>query len=274
MTKAQLESKHIAELHELAADAGVERYRMLSRSELIEKLADGGSQASPPPSGRREGGGSGRGRQRDRSRKPRDGRGGGERQQRQPAPRREPAAAEPPAAASTPTPAASSPAPAAASAERPKRRRRRRWGRRPKGVRVHDLLLPAGPGRQAIVYAESRAGCTALLREVAAELSGASDGPDPITLLVDPTPEELAEWKREAPQAEIVSAGRARHAGDALAQARARADGGEDIIVLVDSLSRFAEAFGGADEARELFDAGLAATSGSLTVVAALERAA
>lgn len=284
MTKAQLESKHIAELHELAADAGVERYRMLSRPELIEKLADGGSQASPQPGGRREGGGSGRGRQRDRSRKPRegrgggeprgerqerkprDGRGGGERQQRQPASRREPAAAEPPAAAPAP-------APAAASAERPKRRRRRRWGRRPKGVRVHDLLLPAGPGRQTIVYAESRAGCTALLREVAAELSGASNGPDPIALLVDPTPEELADWKREAPQAEIVSAGKARHAGDALAQAQARANGGEDIIVLIDSLSRFAETFGGADEARELFDAGLAATAGSLTVVAAVERA-
>jgi transcription termination factor Rho len=283
MTKAQLESKHIAELHELAADAGVERYRMLSRPELIEKLADGGSQGSPPPKGRREGGGSGRSRQRDRSRKPRDGRGdreprgerqerkpgdgrGGGERQRQPAQRREPAAAEPAAAASAP-------APAAASSERPKRRRRRRWGRRPKGIRVHDLLLPAGPGRQTIVYAESRAGCTALLREVAAELSGASNGPDPIALLVDPTPEELAEWKREAPQAEIVSAGKARHAGDALAQAQTRAKGGEDVIVLIDSLSRFAEAFGGTEEARGLFDAGLAATAGSLTVVAALERA-
>jgi transcription termination factor Rho len=286
MTKAQLESKHIAELHELAADAGVERYRMLSRPELIEKLADGGSQGSPQPQGRREGGGSGRDRQRNRSRKPRDGRGesrgdrepreerqerkprdgrGGGERQRQPAPRREPATTEPPVAAPAP-------APAAASSERPKRRRRRRWGRRPKGVRVHDLLLPAGPGRQTIVYAESRAGCTALLREVAAELSGASNGPDPIALLVDPTPEELAEWKREAPQAEIVSAGKARHAGDALAQAQARAGGGEDIIVLIDSLSRFAEAFGGAEEARGLFDAGLTATAGSLTVVAAVER--
>ena len=44
------------------------------------------------------------------------------------------------------------------------------------------------------------------------------------------------------------------------------------MIVLIDSLSRFAETFGGADEARELFDAGLAATGGSLTVVAAVER--
>jgi hypothetical protein len=51
MTKAELEKKHLAELHALAADAGVERYRMLPRTELIAKLADAGSGS---------GGGSGR----------------------------------------------------------------------------------------------------------------------------------------------------------------------------------------------------------------------
>jgi transcription termination factor Rho len=266
MTKAEMESKHLSELHQLAADAGIERYRMLSRPELIEKLAGGETKGGPKPKGERGGGDSGRRGQRDRSRKPRDGRGGrqprsesnGDRE-RQPAPRREPAAAEP---VRTGPPS-----------ERPKRKRRRRWGRRPKGVRVHDLLLPAASGRQAIVYAESRAACTALLREVAAELSGAAKGPDPIALLVDPTPEELADWKREAPQAEIVSAGKAKHAGDAIAQAQSRAGAGEDVIVLIDSLTRFAETFGDADAARELFDAGLGATGGgSLTVVAAVER--
>ncbi len=272
MTKAELESKHIAELHELAADAGVERYRMLPRAELIDKLAGGNGGAAPKPKRERSGEGSGQPRQRSRSRKPREGRGDreprGGRQERKPrdgqkGERERPAAPREPAAAATPAPAG----------ERPKRkRRRRRWGRRPKGIRVHDLLLPAGSGRQAIVYAESRAACTTMLREVAAELSGASDGPDPIALLVDPTPEELADWKREAPKAEIVSAGKAKHAEDALAQARSRAGAGEDVIVLIDSLSRFAETFAGADEARELFDAGLGTTTGSLTVVAAVER--
>jgi transcription termination factor Rho len=273
VTKTELDSKHLSELHELAADAGIERYRMLARAELIDKLAGGESKALAKPRGER-GGDSGGARQRDR--KPRDGRGGreqrGERQQRKPRDGQQGERGRPPAPASPP--AAATPAPAAATPERPKRKRRRRWGRRPKGVRVHDLLQPAASGRQALVYAESRAACTALLREVAAELSGAAAGPDPIALLVDPTPEELADWKREAPKAEIVSAGKAQHAEDALAQARSRAGGGEDVIVLIDSLSRFAETFGGADEARGLFDAGLGATGGSLTVVAAVERPA
>ncbi|MGC1165037.1 MAG: Rho termination factor N-terminal domain-containing protein, partial [Solirubrobacterales bacterium] len=46
MNKAELENKHIAELHTLAAEAGIERYRMLPRAELIAKLADGDSGSS------------------------------------------------------------------------------------------------------------------------------------------------------------------------------------------------------------------------------------
>jgi transcription termination factor Rho len=267
VTKAELESKHLAELHALAAEAGVERYRMLPRAELIEKLADGGGAREPKPKreGRREPSRqSGRGgRERGpRDRKPREERQ--PRKERQPKPERR----DEPAAEPKPQPAAAPAAPA------PKRkRRRRRWGRRRKGVRVHDLLLPAAGGR-AIVYAEDRAGCTALLRELAAELADASKGPDPIALLIDPSPEELADWKREAPAAEIVAAGKAAHADDALAQATRRAAGGADVIVLIDSLTRFAEDFAGVEEARELFDAGLGATGGALTVVAALERSA
>jgi len=57
VNKSELESKHLAELHELAADAGVERYRMLPRAELIEKLAGGGSPSRSKPKGERGGGG-------------------------------------------------------------------------------------------------------------------------------------------------------------------------------------------------------------------------
>jgi transcription termination factor Rho len=143
-------------------------------------------------------------------------------------------------------------------------------------VTLQDLLLPPEAGRQAVLCAETRESCTALLRGIAADLAGDSKGPDPVALLIDPSPEELADWRREAPRAEIVAAGQARHASDALAQAAARAGGGEDVILLVDSLTRLAEAYGDADSAKEFFDAGRvqgATGGGSLTVVAALVRA-
>ncbi len=271
MTRSELESKPLAELHMLAAEQGIERYRMLSKAELIDRLADGGPEGG---SGQKSGSGgdSGRRRQRDRERKPRQsrqrdrgdrGNRGGQRRERRPE-KQEPE----PRDEAQPEPAA-----AAAPSERPRRkRRRRRWGRRRKDISVLDLLLPA-TGTRTIVYGESREACTALLREVASDLSGASSGPDPIALLVDPSPDELAAWKRDAPEAEIVSAGQARHANDAVAQAARRAEAGEDVIVLIDSLSRFAEAFKAANEAKDLFDAGQGvAGGGSLTVVAAVER--
>jgi Rho termination factor-like protein len=268
MTKAELESKHIAELHALAAEAGVSRYRMLPREELVEKLASSGpakAERSERPE-RRERPERERSERRERPprRRPERPR---EPERRESAPREQ----APPPEPAPPEPAPPEPAaPAAPEAEggRPRRRRRRRFGRRDKGLNVHDLLLPP-PGRQALVYGESRAVCTALLREIAAELAGASKGPDPIALLVDPTPEELAEWKREASQAELVVAAQARHAGDALAQAQRRAESGEHVILLVDSFSKLEDP----DTAKEIFDAGLSlASSGSLTVVAALER--
>src|ERR1044072_1008794 len=162
MTKAELESKHLSELHALAAEADLPRCRMLRREELIEKLA-GGEPPAQKPQPRRE-------------RKPRE-----RRERRDRPPQREPRAKE----ASPKRESRQEPAPAkreertpppAAGSERPRRRRRRRFGRKPKDLRLHDLLTPGAPGRQTIVYAETREGCTTLLRGIAAGLAGAWNG--------------------------------------------------------------------------------------------------
>ena len=134
MNKSQLESKHIAELHELAAEAGVERYRMLTRAALIEELAggNGGAESKPKPKGGRAAAGGSEGR-RKRERKPRE--------RREPDEPKEDSKAE----AKPPEPAPES------QQERPKRkRRRRRWGRRRKkgGIREHaDRWLEAWNAR-------------------------------------------------------------------------------------------------------------------------------
>ncbi|MGN6255374.1 MAG: Rho termination factor N-terminal domain-containing protein [Solirubrobacterales bacterium] len=274
MTKAELEKKHLSDLHALAAEAGLPKYRMLTKAELVEQLAGGngnGAGGAVAEEGkerpqrrrrsRRTGSPAAEDRDGEEAEKPREPRQPRERRERpEKAPEREPG----------PEPATS-----AAESPRPRRRRRRRFGRRSKGVTLQTLLLPPEAGRQALLCAETREGCTALLRSVAADLAADSKGPDPVALLIDPSPEELADWKRDAPQAEIVSAGQPRHADDALAQAASRAGGGEDVILLVDSLTRLAEAYGDAEAAKEFFDAGRAqggAGGGSLTVVAAIER--
>jgi transcription termination factor Rho len=289
MTRAELEKKHIAELHSLAAEAGIERYRMLPRAELIAKLADGASGSGREPSGRQpspsrpRSSSSAGGEQRDRPPRRRrrrsgakadsggEGRASGSGREPRPPrrPERTPEPESPPAA--PPSAAATPPEPSS----RPKRRRRRRFGRRSKqGVTLQSLLLPPA-GRQALLAAETREACTTLLRGIAADLSSEPDGPDPVALLIDPSPEELADWRRDAPKAEIVAAGQPRHADDALAQASARAASGDHVILLVDSLTRLGEAYEDADAAKQFFDAGRSVSgSGSLTVVGALERPA
>jgi transcription termination factor Rho len=284
MNKAELESKPLSELHSLAAEAGVERYRMLARGELVAKLS-GDDSGAQPKSQSRQRSGSGQRSERSGSRE----RSGSEQRQRPPrqrrrrsgpkadesgeAPAREREPKPEPAREPAPAPAAAAPA---ESSSRPKRRRRRRFGRRGKQeLTLQSLLLPPEAGRQALLAAETREGCTALLRGLASDLAADSKGPDPVVLLIDPSPEELADWKREAPQAEIVAAGQARHASDALAQATARAGKGEDVMLLVDSLTRLGEAYEDASSAKEFFDAGRAqgaSGGGTLTVVAALER--
>jgi len=285
MTKTELESKHLADLHQLAAAAGVERFRMLSRAELIERLSDGNGDeggSAPRDSDAEEG------RERPRRRRRRSGGSGREREERTDVEEEE--EEQPRARARRAAPASrdsedserdsegsakDSGGDGEGSRSRRRPRRRRRFGRRREGIAIQDLLLPAESGRQAVLLADSREAATDLLRGVAADLAEASDGPDPVALLIDPSPEELADWKREAPKAELVSAGQARHANDALAAAQRRAGDGEDVILLVDSLTRFTESFGDTDGAKELFDAGradAASGKGSLTVVVALER--
>ncbi len=276
MTKTELEKKHLSDLHLLASEAGIEKYRLLTKDELVERLAGGngngsaGEKSSSRAAAKVRTSEAAAGdaerprRSRNRRREPREPRERPEKApEREPAP--EPVAKEEP----------SKPAESSTEAARPRRRRRRRFGRRKQGVTLQSLLLPPEAGRQALVFAESREGCTALLRGVAADLAADAKGPDPVALLIDPSPEELADWKRDAPQAEIVSAGQPRHASDALAQAASRAGKGDDVILLVDSLTRLGEATGDADAAKEFFDAGReqgSAGGGSLTVVAALER--
>jgi hypothetical protein len=292
MTKTELESKHLSDLHQLAAAAGVERFRMLSRAELIERLSDGngdkGGSASPRSDAEE-------GRERPRRRRRRSSASGREREERTDVEEEEeeqqPRARKKRAAPATRDSEASRESEDSGrddegsdkdpdedgEGSRPRRRRRRRrpFGRRREGITIQDLLLPAESGRQAVLIADTREAATELLRGVAADLAEASDGPDPVVLLIDPSPEELADWKREAPKAELVSAGQARHADDALAAAQRRAGEGEDVILLVDSVTRFAESFGDTDGAKALFDAGRsksASGKGSLTVVVALER--
>jgi len=354
VSKAELESKHLAELHSLAAEAGIERYRRLRREELIEELLVRGAEgprdagtATKAPADRdedREGAARRpRGRSRRRPRAPADGRDGGrkkepERRERE----KEEAPTEPvsgvldvvrtghgflriaglgPQQGDVYISASqirrcelragdeiSGPArqprrgerhPALVQVERingaePGEERsssfeeltpvapHRRLPLEPPAddflTRAADLLCPLAFGQRVLVLAEPRSGRTTLLRGIARALTASPQPPGLLVVLVDERPEEVTEWRRRAPEAEIAAAPADLEARDqvrlaelGLARAKRRAEAGEDVVVLVDSLTRLAIAYGDAAGVKPVFGAGRELEeegAGSLTVIA------
>jgi transcription termination factor Rho len=143
-------------------------------------------------------------------------------------------------------------------------------------VRAVDLLGPLALGQRVLILAEPRSGRTTLLRALGAAIAEA--GAHVCVLLPDERPEEVPQWKRALPEAEIFAAtadqeprDQIRAAELAMGHAQRLAEGGEDVVVLVDSLSRLALGYRDPSRVKRLFGAGRELDedgSGSLTIIA------
>lgn len=149
-------------------------------------------------------------------------------------------------------------------------------------VRTMDLLVPLAFGQRVLIVSEPRSGRTTLLRGLVRAIGAGESPPGVIVLLVDERPEEVTEWKRQEGGAEIAAApadlgpeDQVRHAELALARAKRRAERGEDVVVIVDSLTRLGVAYHDPAAIKPIFGAGREleeAGSGSLTVIATVLR--
>jgi len=143
-------------------------------------------------------------------------------------------------------------------------------------VRAVDLLGPLAFGQRVLVLAQPRSGRTTLLRALGAAV--ADGGAHLCVLLADERPEEVPQWERALPQAEIFAATADQeprdqiHAAElAMGHAKRLAEAGEDVVVLIDSLSRLARGYRDPGRVKRIFGAGRELSeegSGSLTVIA------
>jgi transcription termination factor Rho len=151
-------------------------------------------------------------------------------------------------------------------------------------TRAVDLLVPLALGQRVLVHAAPRSGRTTLLRGLAGAIAGAAENLPLIVLLVDERPEEATRWREALPGAEVAAATadmspkeQGRAADMTLARAKRRAESGDDVVLIVDSLSRLGVASGDPAAAKALFGSGRELAeqgAGSLTVIAtALEGA-
>ena len=145
-------------------------------------------------------------------------------------------------------------------------------------VRAADLLAPLAHGQRVLVRAAPRSGRSSLLRGLVRAIAAAPEAPGVVVLLVDERPEEITEWRRAAPSAEIAAAAadlepadQVRHAELAVSRAKRRAESGEDVVLIVDSLTRLGVAEGDPAAVKPVFGAGRETEdegAGSLTVIA------
>lgn len=143
-------------------------------------------------------------------------------------------------------------------------------------LRAVDLLAPLARGQRVLVNAGRGSGRTTLLRALAGELSKADDL-SVVVVLIDERPEEEAAWRKlEGVELAIATADlrpgeQLRLAELAVARAKRRAEAGEDVALLFDSLSRLAVAADDPGATKPIFAAGRETaeeSAGSLTVVA------
>jgi len=121
-------------------------------------------------------------------------------------------------------------------------------GRR--GARIIDLLAPIGKGQRGLIVAQPKTGKTMLLQAIAQAISQNHPEAHLMLLLLDERPEEVTDMRRSVGDRAEVAAStfdRPAHEHIALAElaverAKRLAERGEDVVILLDSLTRLCRA--------------------------------
>lgn len=123
-------------------------------------------------------------------------------------------------------------------------------GRTPITNRVIDLLAPMGKGQRALIVAPPRSGKTVMLQDIAHGI--ATNHPDLklIVLLIDERPEEVTDMRRNVQGGEVVASSldmdvesHVRLSQLVIDRARRLAEMGQDVFLMLDSITRLARAF-------------------------------
>ena len=115
-------------------------------------------------------------------------------------------------------------------------------------MRVMDLMSPVGKGQRGLIVAQPKTGKTVLLQKIANAISKNHPETKRIVLLIDERPEEVTDMKRNV-DAEVVSSTfdepPERHVSVAdmvIQKAKRMVEFGEDVVILLDSITRLARA--------------------------------
>ena len=116
-------------------------------------------------------------------------------------------------------------------------------------MRVIDMVTPLGKGQRALIVAPPRAGKTFILKGMAAGIAQNHPEIKLVALLIDERPEEVTDFRRNTDATVFASsndAGEDNHvrvATLAFEYARRLVEQGNDVVILLDSLTRLGRTF-------------------------------
>ena len=116
-------------------------------------------------------------------------------------------------------------------------------------MRVADLIAPLGKGQRGLIVAPPRAGKTILLQRMANAIAENHPEIILIVLLIDERPEEVTDFIASVPSAEVIASTfdepAKRHvqvADMVIEKAKRLVESGQDVVILLDSITRLARA--------------------------------
>ena len=116
-------------------------------------------------------------------------------------------------------------------------------------TRIIDFLVPIGKGQRALIVAPPKAGKTSLLRSILKGIELNNPKNKIFVLLIGERPEEVTEMKRFT-KAEVIAStfdelpqNHIRLAEFVLERAKRLVELGEDVVILVDSITRLSRAY-------------------------------
>ncbi len=116
-------------------------------------------------------------------------------------------------------------------------------------MRVIDLFCPIGRGQRGLIVSPPKAGKTILIQQLAHAISTNYSDIGVVVLLIDERPEEVTDIRRKvrgqvfASSSDTDRANQTRLAQLALEFAKRRVEAGDDVVMLLDSLTRLGRAF-------------------------------
>ena len=123
-------------------------------------------------------------------------------------------------------------------------------GCKPLTNRVIDLLAPMGKGQRALIVAPPRSGKTVMLQDIASGIAANHPDVKLMVLLIDERPEEVTDMRRNVVGGEVIASSldmdvesHVRLSQLTIDRARRLAEMGQDVFLMLDSITRLARAF-------------------------------